>query len=91
MNESVNSAAAKGNVDVDDCRAGELENYNSDYAAEVNTAEKESNRKKKKITTANYKKTVDTLKDRPPLPLSTQLTRGRDPVYSRIATVLSSA
>lgn len=89
MNESVNSAA-KGNVDVDDCRAGELENYNSEYAAEVNTAEKESNRKKK-ITTASYKKTVDTLKDRPPLPLSTQLTRGRDPVYSRITTVLSSA
>lgn len=89
MNESVNSAA-KGNVDVDDCRAGELENYNSEYAAEVNTAEKESNRKKT-ITTASYKKTVDTLKDRPPLPLSTQLTRGRDPVYSRIATVLSSA
>lgn len=89
MNESVNSAA-KGNVDVDDCRAGELENYNSEYAAEVNTAEKESNRKKK-ITTASYKKTVDTLKDRPPLPLSTQLTRSRAPVYSRITTVLSSA
>ena len=89
MNESVNSAA-KGNVDVDDCRAGELENYNSEYAAEVKTAEKESNRKKK-ITTASYKKTVDTLKDRPPLPLSTQLTRSRAPVYSRITTVLSSA
>ena len=35
VNESVNSAAAKGNVDVDDCRAGELENYNSDYSAEL--------------------------------------------------------
>ena len=45
MNKSVNSAA-KGNVDVDDCRAGDLENYNSEYAAEVNTAGKESHRKK---------------------------------------------
>ena len=46
MNESVNSAAVKGNVDVDDCWAGDLGNYNSEYAAEVNMAGKESHRKK---------------------------------------------
>ena len=55
MNESVNSAA-KGNVDVDDCWSGELVNYNSEYAAEVNTAGKESHRgREKKITITNYK------------------------------------
>ena len=55
VNESVNSAA-KGNVDVDDCWSGELVNYNSEYAAEVNTAGKESHRgREKKITITNYK------------------------------------
>ena len=51
----------------------------------------EKNHTGKKITITSYKKTVDTLKDRPPLPLSTKLTRSRAPVYSRIATVLSRA